>query len=374
MKFVPDRRPLRGRSGNGPPFPAVVVIVVLATLWGAFFAIEQWSPGTVAAYIPYAKHDLFWVGLIFFPMVALIVVAVVTKLIEFRAAKGWAQTTGRILSAAIDVRHYQFAGEPETVKNVPAIEYEFQVGARKVIGSRIGIGDDAIANPEETLRRYPVGATVTVFYDADDPTRCVLERDGLQGISKGELLGGCASGLAILALFGGAIYAMFTYGPDIIERYFPRHKADPRFSVVAICFALAALMIFFAARRYAKQAAGWPSVQGRVISSEVESFQERDDDGRYHTSYRPVVEYAYEVHGLMLHGNQIKLITQVSGSEGLAARTVAKYPKDSAVAVHYDPADPTVAVLENSGGGAWLAAIIALAVFALAAWSLGLFG
>ena len=374
MKFVPDRRPLKGRSGDQPPVPAIAVMVVLVTLAWSPFAIERWSPGTVAAYIPAAKHDLFWIGLIFFPIVALLAVASVTKLVEFRAAKGWVKTSGRILSSGIDVHHHQFVGELETVKNVPALRYEFRAGARKVIGSRIGIGDDSGgANLEATLKRYPVGATVTVYYDADDPTQCVLERGG-PDIGKRELLGGCAGGIAILATFGGAIYWAFTYGPDLIAKHFPHHKADPRFSIFAICFGLAALLMFIAARRYAKQATNWPAVQGRVVRSEVESFQQGDDDGGSHTSYRPAIEYAYAVGGRELHGNQIRLMMQVSGSEGLAARTVRKYPKDSTVAVHYDPADPTTAALETAGGGSWLPAIIALAVFALAAWSLGIFG
>jgi hypothetical protein len=375
MKFVPDKRPLKGKSGDRPPLPAIIVMVGVVILVGAIFAIEDWSPGTVRAHIPYAKSDLFWVGLIFFPMVALIVVAVVTKLIEFRAAKGWTQTTGRILSSGTEVRRHQFAGEPETVKTVPAITYEFMAGARKVIGSRIGIGEDSGGpNLDATLARYPAGANVTVYYDADDPTRCVLERDALQGISKPELLGGCASGLAILATFGGVIYWMFTYGPDVIARHFPHTKADPRFSIFAICFGLAALLMFLAARRTSKQASAWPSVRGTIVKSEVEQFEERDSDGRYRKSYRPAIEYTYAVQGRELHGNQIKLMMQVSGSEGFAARTVAKYPKDSAVEVHYDPGNPSNAALENPTGATWIIAVIALAMFALAAWSLGVFG
>jgi Protein of unknown function (DUF3592) len=311
--------------------------------------------------------------LIFFPMVALLLVASVTKIIQFRAAKNWVQTTGRILSAGIEVRHHQFSGEPETVKNVPAVQYEFNAGARKVIGSRIGIGDDALANPEATLKRYPVGASVAVFYDADDPTQCVLERDGLQGITKGELLGGCVSGLAILALFGGTIYWLFTRGPDFIAKQFPHARPNPQPAIVSFCFGLGALLIFLAARRYAKQAANWPSVRGKIVDSRVESYQERVDK-RWTTLYRPVVEYAYEVHGLTLHGNQIKLMTQVSGSESMARRMAAKYPADSAVDVHYDPADPTNAALENPSGAAWIAAVVALVFFGVSAWLVGVFG
>ena len=374
VKFVPDRRPLVGRKGGQPPVPAIVAMIVITGLAWLPFTIERWSPGAVAATIPLAKHDLFWIVLIFFPMVALVVVMSVTKFVQFRAAKGWATTTGRILSAGIAARHHQFAGEPETVENVPALQYEFQVGARKVIGSRIGIGDDSGgANLEATLKRYPVGANVTVYYDAADPTRCVLERDGLQGITKGELVGGCASGVAILAVFGLTIYGLFAYGPGFIARHFPRAAPNPTPAILSFCFGLGALMMFLAARRYAKQAAHWPSVRGRIVESRVESYSEYRD-GQRTTFYRPVVEYAYAVHGLALHGNQIKPMTQLSGSESMAARIVAKYPADSAVDVHYDPADPNNAALENPAGASWIAAVAALAFFAASAWLLGVFG
>ncbi len=374
MKFVPDRRPLRGRSGGRPPTPAIAAIVVITALAWFPLAVEQWSPGLVARHIPLAKSTLFWVGLIFFPMLALLVVAAITKLVEFRAAKSWVATTGRILSAGVEARHHQFSGEPETVSNEPAIRYEFQAGARKVIGNRVGIGEDSGgANLEATLRRYRVGATVTVYYDAEDPTQCVLERDGLQGISKPELFGGCASGIAILAVFAGAIYALFAYGPDFIAAHFPRAKPNPQPAILSFCFGLGALMIFLAARRYARQAARWPSVRGKVVDSRVELFQERRD-GHTTTFYRPAVEYVYEVHGLQLHGTQIKLMTQLSGSESMARRMAAKYPADSEVDVHYDPADASNAALENPGGASWIVAVVALAFFAVSAWLLGVFG
>jgi Protein of unknown function (DUF3592) len=374
LKFVPDTRPLKGKSGDQPPLPAMIVMVGVITLVGLAFATERWSPGTVRAYIPYARSDFFWVGLIFLPMVALVVVAVVTKLIQFQAAKSWVQTTGRILSSRIDVRHHQFAGEQETVKNVPAVEYEFHVGARRIVGSRIGIGDDSGgANLEATLARYPVGTNVTVYYDADDPTRCVLERNGPQDLSKRGLLAGCSIAIAALALYAAAIYGMFTRGPAFIAAHFPNFTGNPEFPIVLTCFGLTALLMFLAARRYSRQAATWPSVRGKVVESRVESYQEHVD-GRWVTYYRPVVEYVYEVHGRNLHGNQIKLMVQMSGSESAATKTAAKYPADSAVDVHYDPADPTNAALENPTGMTWIPAAIALISFAVAAWVLGVFG
>jgi hypothetical protein len=87
--------------------------------------------------------------------------------------------------------------------------------------------------------------------------------------------------------------------------------------------------------------------------------------------YRPVVEYAYQVRGRDYRGNQIKLNVAVSGGQSYAERVVKRYPQGGEVAVHYNPARPSSAVLESSAGVTWIVALLALAMFALAASQLG---
>lgn len=72
------------------------------------------------------------------PFVTLIAVAILSKIVEFRRAQSWVQTSGRVVRSSIEVRRHQFAGEPQTVTSVPAVEYEFKVDGR---GTRTG--DDA---------------------------------------------------------------------------------------------------------------------------------------------------------------------------------------------------------------------------------------
>jgi Protein of unknown function (DUF3592) len=384
LKFVPDKRPLLGRKGDQPPVLAIVaMIVIVAVVWSPF-AIERWSPGTVVQYIPYAKHDLFWIGLIFFPMVALLLVASVTKIIQFRAAKNWVQTTGRILSAGIETRRHQFQDEPETVKNVPAVKYEFKVGARTVDGTRISIGDEGGLDIEATLKRYPAGAAVTVYYDPRDPTQCVLERDLTQdlkdhGLTKRDVLSGCVGGLAMLAVLGMAIWGLAAYGPDFVRAHFPRLHSHAEMPVALVGFGLVMLMFFFAARRAAKQAATWPVVRGKIVKSEVEEFQERNEDSdgrtRWRTAYRPAVEYAYVANGRELRGNQISYGMTVSAGKGYAEKVAAKFPIGGEIDVHYDPKEPSNSALTAGGAGVtWIIFVAALAVFALAAALLGVFG
>jgi hypothetical protein len=165
--------PLAGRGGGGPPPWALAVMAGIIGLVVLAFAIEQFSPGAVSDHVPYGGSPYFWPGLIFLPLVALAILAVASKLIEQRQARSWTQTSGRIVRSQVETKRHRFEGEAETVKNVPAVEYEFTVGDRTVRGVRIGVGDDAGgANIEATLARYPVGATVSVYYDPRDPTRC----------------------------------------------------------------------------------------------------------------------------------------------------------------------------------------------------------
>jgi hypothetical protein len=318
--------------------------------------------------VPFGDSDYFWVGLIFLPMAALVLVAVASKLLELGRAQSWTQTTGKIVRSEIEARRHRFANEPETVKNVPAVEYEFTADDRKIRGSRIGIGDDAGgANAEATLARYPVGATVTVYYDPADATQCVLERGGPKGLTTA----GCVGGLATLAVFAGAIYWLVVHGPAFIAARFP--NAEPSIVVFAGTFGLLALMFFIGARRYSKQAANWPSVRGKIVSSSVESYEERDSDHTLRTRYRPAVEFAYTVRGLEYRSRQIKVGLEVSGARAYAEKVVAKYPAGSEVEVHYDPADPSTAALENPTGATWIVFLVALACFALAVWQLGIF-
>ncbi len=375
QEFVSDTRPVLGRSGDQPPLAAMIVMVAIIGLVALIYAIERASPGAIRGNVPFGRSDYFWIGLIFLPMVALVLVATVTKLIEFRQSQSWAQTTGHIVRSEIEVRRHQFQGEPETVKNVPAVEYEFKVGARTIHGVRIGIGDDTGgANTEATLKRYPMGANVTVYYDPADPRQCVLEREGPKGVTKRDAASGLAGGLALLALFGGAIYWLIAIGPDFVRVHFPKAADKPAFPLVAAGFGLVLLLFFVGSRRNSKQAANWPSVRGKIVRSKVEEYQERDSDGRLRTNYRPAVEFSYPVHGRDYHGNQIKVGLTVSAGKAYAEKVIAKYPAGSEIEVHYDPNDPSTAALENPTGMTWVVAVAALGCFALASWQLGIFG
>ncbi len=107
---------------------------------------------------------------------------------------------------------------------MPAVEYEFSVGGRKVRGNRIGIGEDSGgADTEATLRRYTVGAAVTVYYDPANPKNCVLERGVPEGVGKG-----LAIIVGFVIAFVGVVYWLATGAPRLVEHHYPQRQRSRR--------------------------------------------------------------------------------------------------------------------------------------------------
>jgi len=370
MKFVRDKRPVIGRSGEelstGPTVVIVGILGCVALLY-MFGQLEQGS--TLRSHLPYGNSGWFWVGLVILLALAVALVAIGSTYWELRQAASWSQAPGRIVRSEMVAERQRSGGDAEKIVNAPAIEYEFEAGGRTIRGSRISIGDDSGGEySEATLARYPKGATVTVFYDPDDPRNCVLER----AAPKDLTLAGCLAALGLLALLCVSVYVLAAHGPAFVRSHFPK-AGNAEFAVFTFGFGLAALLFFLGMRRIAQQAAGWPTARGTVAHSGVESYR-KTENGRTTTLYRPVVEYTYEVRGRSYRSNQIMLMAQTSGMQGYAEKIAGKYPAGSAVTVHYDPANPGNAALENPRGTVWFPLIIAVAAFALSVWQAGLFG
>jgi Protein of unknown function (DUF3592) len=352
-----ETRPSAKRWSEPPTWAVVIVVASIALVVIA---------GLARSWLPFGDSDYFFVGLIFLPMLVLVVVAVLAKMLEVRQAASWATAVGRIVTAGTQAQHHKFADEATTVRSLPVVEYEFAVGGRKVRGSRISVGEDSGgANTEATLRRYTVGAAVTVYYDPANPNNCVLERGVPQGVGKG---------LAILAglvvVLAGAVYWLATSAPGLVERHFP--GANAPVVIIAASLGVLVLLFFIASRRMSRRAADWPLVRGTVIRSAIERVQTRDSGGTavHHT---PVVEYGYRVNDVDYVSRQIKLGMTLSGSESYAAGVAARYPEGSAIDVHYDPANPSNAALENPTSMHWLLLAASAALFALAVHQAGAF-
>jgi hypothetical protein len=249
---------------------------------------------------------------------------------------------------------------------LPAVEYEFSVGGRKIRGNRISIGEDSGgANTAATLRRYTAGAAVTVYYDPANPKNCVLERGVPEGVGKG-----LAILVGFVVVFVGVVYWLVTGAPRLLEHHYP--KANTPVVIFVASFGVLVLLFFIASWRLSRRAADWPLVRGTVLSSGTERIENRSN-GRTMVTYTPVVEYGYRVNDVDYVSRQIKLGVATSASESYAAGVAARYPKDAVIDVHYDPANPANAALENPAGTRWVLLALAIALFALAAHQTGAF-
>lgn len=349
--------PTAKRSSEPPTWAVAIVVASIAFVVLAGYA-RDW--------MPFGDSDYFWIGLIFLPMVVMFGAAVAAKMLEVKRASGWSTAVGRIVKSGTAAARHRSAGGATTAKTVPAVEYEFSVGGRKVKGNRIGIGGDSGgADTEATLRRYTVGAAVTVYYDPANPKNCVLERGVPEGIGKGLAI---IVGFVIAVV--GIVYWLATGAPPLVERYYPR--ANVPVVIIAASMAVLMLLFFIASWRLSRRAADWPLVRGTVLSSGTEKI-EKDSDGRRSVTHAPAIEYAYRVNDVDYVSRQVKLGATVSAGESYAAGVVSRYPKGATIDVHYDPANPSNAALENPAGTRWFLLGIAAALFALVAHQTGAF-
>ncbi len=101
----------------------------------------------------------------------------------------------------------------------------------------------------------------------------------------------------------------------------------------------------------ARASKSWPSVQGRVASSDVvQVLESTDKDGKCHYSYPAVVTYNYSVEGQNHTGSRISFGGHSYTRKDHVQEVVKKYPAGKQVRVYYDPDFPVQAVLERRAG------------------------
>ena len=120
-------------------------------------------------------------------------------------------------------------------------------------------------------------------------------------------------------------------------------------------------------RRKAKVTEAWPTVSGTIVSARLDQHMrtERHDGHSYtSTSHTPIIEYSYQVGQRAYQGNRVFPGATMSYDLGTAQGIVNRYQPGMTVTVHYDPTDPTQAVLETKSKGGNLFLILG-AIFAV---------
>lgn len=113
--------------------------------------------------------------------------------------------------------------------------------------------------------------------------------------------------------------------------------------LVCIALGAAGIIQYLHNRHQARASARWPTVAGTITQSKL--AVEFDEDGD--EAYRADIRFAYRVGGREFEGSKVKWgWTAVYAWRSRAAAALAEYPIGKAVTVHYDPAQPTTAVLD----------------------------
>lgn len=97
-------------------------------------------------------------------------------------------------------------------------------------------------------------------------------------------------------------------------------------------------------RTRSRQCRHWPTVSGQILESHV-------DDSQLETT-KPVVRYRYQVAGKAYVGFRVAY-SGYGSSRRAMDDLIRPYPVGSHVAVHYNPRNPAVAVLDVAARSDW---------------------
>lgn len=92
------------------------------------------------------------------------------------ASQAWPGTMGTVLMSSVQIRR---TGRSRS--EIPVVVYQYQVNGQAYQGQTIKAGEQffnirIIGQAQETVRRYPVGAQVMVYYNPSNPAESALER------------------------------------------------------------------------------------------------------------------------------------------------------------------------------------------------------
>lgn len=89
----------------------------------------------------------------------------------------------------------------------------------------------------------------------------------------------------------------------------------------------------------------WPAVPGELQSAAVKERRHRGRNGDSY-SYSVMARYSYQVDGVRYDGHRIRLVEDGWNDRFRAAMAAKDLQRRTALAVHHDPADPSMAVLQ----------------------------
>ncbi|HEX4667360.1 MAG TPA: DUF3592 domain-containing protein [Chthoniobacterales bacterium] len=343
---VPNARmeQLRTACRIGALLLLAVAVTLVVRKWrrsglpsAALFGILA-SLGTLGLVFLGRSGAVAWGILIIAAPPVLLVVLLARLTMRVRRAASWVEGRATITKSEVEVERHRFAGEATKVKNLASVCYDYSVGETAFQGDRISLGDGPADRVDETLIRYPVGATVPVFYDPANPEESVLERD------PPAKLGRMWAGVILFAVIYGAVVFSFWSGVSInaaLAAALPQIH-HPLLAIGAGVLGLLSLSSGVWNWAHPRQTEAWKSTRGRIVSSEVETYTDTDASTHTHTRfYQAVIEFAYDVEGQEYHNT----VSEPGTGKESASAEAARYPAGTELDVYYDPANPTNSAL-----------------------------
>ena len=134
-----------------------------------------------------------------------------------------------------------------------------------------------------------------------------------------------------------------------------------------VCLLISSGMLFNLRRmrRLMQATKSWNTIEGVIITSEVEQPPEHVSDDLNDAT--PIIRYRYRADGQALESDRIRIGGQPLTTRVLAGRLVAGYPVGARVDVYVDPNDPKNVLLEPAQQGNLSAQLAVTITFAFAA-------
>ncbi|CAG1015949.1 hypothetical protein ANAEL_05413 [Anaerolineales bacterium] len=93
-----------------------------------------------------------------------------------QSAQTWQSVTGTIMMSSVQSSYS--SGSHSTY---PVVVYQYEVRGQRYQSQRIKAGEQFLnvrisGQAEATVQKYPIGSTVTVYYNPSNPAESVLER------------------------------------------------------------------------------------------------------------------------------------------------------------------------------------------------------
>jgi hypothetical protein len=126
-----------------------------------------------------------------------------------------------------------------------------------------------------------------------------------------------------------------------IQSIFEKIRDKP-FSSLLVGGALLVLGILFSDIPRGIASQGWPTIEGNIILSKVEDKMFKEYEGDYYMDTVAYIRYQYSVNGIPYSSSAV----DSTNTPFYSVPTGRRYPVGKDVVVHYNPTNPSEAVLE----------------------------